>query len=32
VVVFEIDSKTGALLPAKQGITVGQPVCLRTVL
>ncbi len=29
VAVFEIDAKTGALLPAKQGITVGQPVCLR---
>lgn len=29
VVVFEIDAKSGELLPARQGITVGQPVCLR---
>ncbi len=32
VLVFEIDAKTGALLAAKQGITVGQPVCLRMVV
>lgn len=31
VAVFEIDAKTGRLLAARQGITVGQPVCLRTV-
>lgn len=30
IAVFEIDPKTGRLLAAKQGITVGQPVCLRT--
>jgi len=31
IAVFEIDARTGKLLPARQGITVGQPVCLRTV-
>ncbi|MCS7042622.1 MAG: lactonase family protein [Bryobacteraceae bacterium] len=31
IAVFEIDAKSGKLLAAKQGITVGQPVCLRTV-
>lgn len=30
IAVFEIDPKTGRLLLAKQGIIVGQPVCLRT--
>lgn len=30
IAVFEIDPKTGRLLSAKQGIIVGQPVCLRT--
>lgn len=30
IAVFEIDPKTGRLLAAKQAITVGQPVCLRT--
>lgn len=31
IAVFEIDARTGRLLPARQGITVSQPVCLRTV-
>jgi 6-phosphogluconolactonase len=30
IAVFEIDPKTGRLQAAKQGIIVGQPVCLRT--
>lgn len=30
IIVFEIDHKTGKLLTTGKGITVGQPVCLRT--
>ncbi len=30
VIVFEIDQKTGALKTTGKGMTVGQPVCLRT--
>lgn len=30
VIVFEVDSRTGKLINTGKGITVGQPVCLRT--
>ncbi len=30
IVIFAIDAKTGKLQPADKGLTVGQPVCLRT--
>jgi 6-phosphogluconolactonase len=32
IVVFEIDQKTGKLITTGKGITVGQPVCLRTLM